>query len=476
MLMLSRAEYWCLLGDLYAAQGQVGEAIQSYKIALTCKPNTLGGIVVTHKHAYEEYPHMQLCNLLAQSGDINGSKVHLDILKAQGSDSAVGLEKQLNHLADLSMIRTNLPKTEDVIITCPPGGAVTDWDEHTLEAHGAGGSETAAIEVAKWIKKKTNRNVKIFHTRAKREVMPSGVEYLPSQELMGYLQNIEPAAHISWRHSTKLTNAKTFVWCHDLQCHGAEQAGNYDKIVALSGFHKKYLQEINGVPEDKIVLGFNGINPGDFAGEAVDKDPLKVVFSSSPDRGLVQSIDIVKKAREVSGLDIKLHCFYGTANMRKMGHAQWADEIEKKIKDNAEFVVYHGMVTKRVLMQHFREAAVWLYPADFIESFCITAIESLCAGTWPIVRDMGALKFTMKEAIDKGMCDILTSEVVDNASIGIWANALVEAIIDKKWKKVRVNPENYSWEKVADFFISEMGLLSFPSPSNSVNTPSLVSA
>jgi glycosyltransferase involved in cell wall biosynthesis len=453
-LMINRAEYWCLLGDVYCATGRLGEAIQSYKVALNCTPDNLGGIVVIYDHAYGEYPMTKLCELMMATGRLDEAAQWLAELKKVGSPRVPEFEMQLNKLVDLSTVRLNLAKTEDVIITCPPGAMVTDWDEFT---EGAGGSETAAIEVARWIKKKTNRNVKIFHQRKKRDVMPSGVEYQPSSELAGYLQNVEPRAHIAWRHSVKLTNAKTFVWCHDLQCQGAEQTKNYDKIVALSGFHKEYLKETNGVPEDKIVLGFNGINPDDFVDPAIAKDSLKVVFSSSPDRGLVQTIDIVKKAREISGLDIKLHCFYGFENMRKAGHVEWADSIEKKIKEN-DFVEHHGKVSKKTLVKHFKEAAVWLYPADFIETYCITAIEALCAGTWPIVRPMGALPYTLKDAISKDMCDLVNFEANTEANVGIWANVLTEAIIDKKWRRVDVSPADYSWEKVGDFFIKEMEL------------------
>lgn len=456
-LMINRAEYWCLLGDVFQAMGKAGDAIQSYKVALNCRADNLGGIVVIFEHAYCDYPKMKLAELYMAVGHYEDAKNWVEALRETNKTLAPHLESRLSRLVDLATIRTGLPKTTDVVITCPPGGVVTDWDENTLEAKGHGGSETAAIEVARWIKLKTNRNVKVFHSRQQRDVMPSGVEYLPSDQLAGYFHNIEPAAHIAWRHALRLTNAKSFVWCHDLQCQGAEMAGNYEKIVALSGFHKEYLKETNAVPDDKILLGFNGINPNDFSSAPVPKDDLKVVFSSSPDRGLVQTIDIVKKAREVSGLDIKLHCFYGTENMRKMGHTAWAESIEAKIKEN-DFVVYHGLVPKRTLMRHFQESAVWLYPADFIESYCITAIEALCAGTWPIVRDMGALKYTMKEAIAKDMCDVLSIEVKDEASLGIWANALVEAIVDKKHRRVDVSAQDYSWEKVADFFIKHMEL------------------
>lgn len=454
-LAVERAEYWCLLGDAYLAANTLDQAIFCYETASRCRANDMGGMIVVSDHAYSEYPRKQLATIFLTHGNIEKAKVHIDWMKEVNHPEYEVFNQRLMGLKDLGTVRQDLPKTGDVIITCPPRAAVTDWDENTLESKGHGGSETAAIEVAKHIKRKTNRRVKIFHPRVQRDMMASGVEYLPIQDLQGYLHNIEPHAHIAWRHSVRLSPAKMVVWCHDLQCPGAE-GGTYDKIMALSGFHKEYLKETNGVKEDKILLGYNGINPDDFKEDA-EKDPLKVVFSSSPDRGLIQTIDIVKKAREISGLDLKLHCFYGFENMRKAGQHEWADRIEAKILDNP-FVISHGLVTKRVLMKHFKEAAVWLYPNDFIESFCITAIEALCAGTWPIVRDMGALKYTLKEAIEKGMCDLLTVEVIDDASIGLWANTLVEAILEKKWERVKVEPENYSWEKVADLFIKEMAL------------------
>lgn len=452
-----RAEYWCLLGDTYLSLGQHSEAVMAYKVALQCSPDDMGGITVIYKHAYGEYPHQKLAEIYLSQGNFQLAEPSIEALAKIGHPRLREFESELERVRELSVVRRGLPKANDVIITCPPGGVVTDWDEDTLKSKGHGGSETAAIEVAKWIKRKTNRSVKVFQSRTKSSTMSSGVQYLPLRELEGYLKNVEPAAHIAWRHPSRLTWANSYVWCHDLQCPGAADGSSYDKIVALSEFHKNYLIETNGVPADKIVLGFNGINPDDFDVDRGPRDPLKVVFSSSPDRGLVQSIDIVKKAREVSGLDIKLHCFYGTDNMRKMGHTAWADSIEAKIKEN-DFVIYHGMVNKPTLMQHFQESAVWLYPADFIETYCITAIEALCAGMWPIVRDMGALKYTMAEAVNKDMCDMLTEEVKDEASTLVWANALVSAIKGKKWERVKVSKDDYSWERVADFFVKEMNI------------------
>ncbi len=452
-LVPNRAEFWVLLGDVYLTLGQLGNASMTYKAAMNCQVDDMGGILVSTMQAYGEYPRTQLAKMSLQLGQTKEAKVHIDWLTEHGFAAGPGLMPDYERIKDLSTVREGLPKVDDIIITCPAGSPVTDWDENTLKTVGHGGSETAAIEVAKWLKKKTNKKVKLFHVRGKREVMPSGVEYLPVQELEGYLKNVEPHTHIAWRHSTRMTKAPSYIWCHDLICPGAEKSDNYDKIIALSEFHKDYLIETSHVKEEKITLGFNGIDPENFKSK-FERDPLKVVFSSSPDRGLIH---IVKKAREISGLDIKLHTFYGFSNMRKGGQGEWADRIQAKIDANP-FVTMHGQVSKEILMQHFKEAAVWLYPADFIETYAITAIESLCAGTWPIVRRMGALPFTLKEAIEKDMCDFLDVEANTEANIGIWANCLMKAIIDQKWRKVKVNPDDYSWEKVADHFIKEFHL------------------
>jgi len=453
----TRAELWCIIGDVYCAQGNFQSAIFALKSAMICEPDTVGGILVSYGHAYNEYPLSQLGKVYLAQCDLERAREVIDQLEAKGYPSKE-LTQEYYKIKDINKLRDDLPKTTDIIVTCPPGSPVTDWDENSLKEKGHGGSETAAIEVAKWMKEKhPDRRVLVFNTRAKRDKMPSGVEYVPVQELLAYTQNVEPAVHIAWRHAHRLTKAKSYIWCHDLQCPGAEKLENYDKIIALSEFHKNYLMETQQIPESKIYLGANGITPGDFPEMVPAKDPLKVIFSSSPDRGLVEAINVVKKAREISGLDIKLDCFYGFENMRKGGQGAWADSIEAHIKAHS-FVTHHGQVKKSILMQHFAGAGVWLYCNDFIETYCITALEAMYSGCWSIFRDTAALKFTMKPALEQDMCDMMQTDVPSNeGTLGIWANRLVEAILEKKWERVSI-PKTQTWEKVADDFLMEFEL------------------
>ncbi len=188
-IAINRAEYWCLLGDVYLAAGQANEALMAFGVALTCTPNDYGGIIVCEGAAYEEFPHLKIAGIHLEMTNIEKAKPHVEWLRSVNHPAIKELDERVALLENIGKIRSGLPKTDDVIITCPPGGAVQNWDENSLEATGHGGSETAAIEVAKWIKLKTNRRVKIFQPRKKFETMSSGVEYVPIQEFQGYIHN-----------------------------------------------------------------------------------------------------------------------------------------------------------------------------------------------------------------------------------------------------------------------------------------------
>ena len=247
-------------------------------------------------------------------------------------------------------------------------------------------SQSRSVEVAKYLHEISGLTVKIFNARKEFKKAPSGVEYIPVQELAEYLWRYKPVFHIAWRHSVRLTHAPSFVWSHDLFTPGSEKL-DFDKLLCLTEFHKHYVQTLQKIPDDKINVFRNGIDPKLWQYSVTGKptkNPYKVIFSSSPDRGMDRVIRIVKRAREISGLDLELHLFYGFDNMRKSGMGAVADKFEAMINENKAFVKYHGNVNKQTLIDHFMESAVWLYPANFIETFCITALESLASKCYPI--------------------------------------------------------------------------------------------
>lgn len=452
-----RAEFWILAGDANLKMNRMVQAIPFYEGAKYCAPSAMNGMTFTDPSARTVYPSKQLIQIFHATGNIQAIKHESNQLMK--FDKAAG-EQALRNAEEMEILARgpqaqDLVETNDVVITCPPEFAITDWDENSIKVKGIGGSETACIEIAKFIKLKTGRPVKVFQPRRQAEIMESGVEYIPTSKIREYLFKYKPHTHIAWRHTARLTPAKTYVWSHDLLTQGGEDPSKYDKYIVLSGFHREFTKDLMRIPDDKMVQLSNGIDPSHFI-DKLEKIPNKIIFSSSPDRGLERCIEIVKRVKDEFP-DAELHVFYGFENMKNGGLREEAERLEKMIKDH-DFVKYHGFVTKLELAKHFKESVVWLYPADFIETFCISAIEALASQTYPLVRNIGSLPYTMKEAIEKGMCTVLDSNASSDSEYDVWARELKVILKQKLWEKIDISPYNYSWEKAAEGFIQEMGL------------------
>ena len=452
----SRAEYWVCTADALLNLGQRAQAKLFYEGAKHCATTSVNGALFSSPHARTLYPSQKLAEIYL--GELNhvAAQKEITALMAGGVDVSE-LQKRASEmkLKDVAPKVEDLIPTEDIVISTPPRSIMGEWDEKLLETKGLGGSETAAVEVARLLKETTGRPVKVFVARKTADVMPSGVEYLPIDQLEEYFRKYLPHRHIAWRHCANLTPAPTYVWSHDLLTPQANHM-NYEKLWCLTEFHKNLVIDLQGVRSDKIDLVRNGVDDSLFTDE-VEKKPSKVIFSSSPDRGWKRTIEICKRARQEVP-DLELHLFYGTGNMRAMGMIEQADELDNLVKENSDFVKYHGFVNKQSLVKHFQESAVWLYPADFIETSCITAMESLCAGAYPIVRNMGALKYTLGEAYEAGICDILDRDAVTDDDFNYWAEVLVKHIKEKSYKKVVVEKFDYSWRSRIKDYIKSMGL------------------
>lgn len=456
-LLPSRAEYWSLVADAYVKQGRLTDAQIFYTAARACRPDNVFGFVNVAIDAYDRYPTEQLAAIALNLGQMDQAEREITRLSGINPARAEQLQNDFKRVAAMTEIPAGAKDCSDIIITCPPMNAPKqNWDDVMHEEHGLGGSETAAVELAEFWQQMTGRQVIIFNNRQDVHTSKAGVKYLPLQQLPKYLQEFKPFIHIAWRHATRITHAPSYIWCHDLYTPGAERLDQYDKILCLSPFHQGYIKALQNIPEEKTMLMRNGIEPKHFKQDAF-KNPNKVIFPSSPDRGLDRAIEIVSRARKLTGRDLELHVFYGFENMRNMGMADQADRLEKMINDNS-WVKYHGNTKKAALSKHFLESAVWVYPADFIETFCITALESMAGGCYAIIRNFGGVVDTIRPFADKGMAEILDIDATTSIELDQWAERLADAIVKEKWKTVMVDAEKLSWRAVAEEWIEKLNL------------------
>lgn len=448
----NRAEYHCLIADSYMKLQEPHKAVPFYSAAKACQNGAASGM--SHEFSFAEgystLPRINLANIYISQGYFE--KALDEIHPLRGSNEKID---EMVSFCEKAIKDTMIPddskllEVDDIVITCPNPNAY-DWDEEIYKTKGLGGSETAAVEMAMHLRKLTGKNVKIFQHRKDRWVSKSGVEYIPAPELHHYFQKYKPSLHIAWRHTARFTNARSVVWSHDLQTMGAENHQNYDHILALSEFHKTFLMGTQGVPSEKILVTRNGIDPRRFSHETQGhggvKKYAKVIWPNSPDRGLDWAMKIMDLVRlEIP--EAELHCFYGMDNLEKYGMGALADKLKHMLATRPH-VKYIGNVNQTRLAHEFLESQVWLYSASFIETFCVSAIEAMSAQCWPVVRKFGALKSTLKDAEEKGYADIIDCDMNEEA-VPVFAQKVIDAIKEEKWRKIDFDPESVSWSSVA---------------------------
>lgn len=454
-----RAEFYVTIADCMIKQGKDKEAKPYYAAATHCGNPTnskVQGLIFQNDAVYTHYPFNQLAKISLKAGDVEGAEEYSKKAVVFGAnsetaavcDEVIKVKEKLGQ--HLKVIRKN---TDDVVFTGLPYGFY-EWDGEIYRQKGVGGSETACVEMAEWLQKLTSRRVIVFNNRTAPKTV-NGVEYLPASDAPLYFATNKPKVHVAWRHSTCFTEVPDYVWSHDLGFAQADHSNAYKKVLALSPFHKDFLKNMFGVAEEQIVVTRNGIDPTRFA-EVPKKDGKKIVFSSSPDRGLDRAIlvmdEVVKTHPEVT-----LHAYYGFDNLKKNGKLEEVQRLEKMISERP-YVVFHGNVTQKELTEELQTASLWLYPTNFLETYCITAIEALCSGVYPIVRKYGALTDTLFQAEVEGMATIVDRDCVTNDDIQFWALQVRDALDEKFWERVKVNPRELSWESVAKSWMAHMEL------------------
>ncbi len=372
-----------------------------------------------------------------------------------GSQDAKSLLVEIDRLAPVLTMTAKTTKCTDIVFTCPPQSAY-EFDEELYKTKGMGGSETALIEMAKWLKKLTGRRVIVFNMRAQSLVSESQVEYFSTNAIHDYFSKFEPAVHIAWRHNIRLTKAPSYLWCHDLMIPGVENGLSQDKVLSLSPFHRDFLSSSQGVPKDRILLTRNGISPEKWEQiPAKTKNPYKFVYASSPDRGLDRVMHILDIVREKYPVD--LHVFYGLDNLYKYGQAALADKL-KSMASERSWVTLHGFTEQKQMYAQCADAAVWCHPNDFIETYCITVLEMMRSGVYAISRKWGGLADTIAPFAENGMATLMEIDSITPEQHKEWAKECIKAIESKAWEKVAINPQDFAWSSVAAEWVKLMQL------------------
>lgn len=408
------------------------------------------------KEIYELAREMQADEVL--------TKHYLAVLKAHVNDEAA-IYRLLQDIPEqikddpriLAYQRTQPPKKwgkNSVVWFC--GDSTDSWDGDTLNNGGIGGSETAVIKLSEELVKQ-GKEVTVYN-KCDAPVggkTINGVRYVNFWE-MNHLDHFHTLILWRWPQYADIfdTVENLILDMHDVSnpiFFTPERIEKIDKIMLKTKYHRSLYP---AVPDDKIMIVGNGIDLSRFTKK--EKNPKKFIYTSCPSRGLEHVLKMWPVIKQkIKGAE--LHVFYGFKNFYeayKMNPAkmEWMQDMEEKLKQPG--ITFHGRQSQDVIAEHMAESTAWLYPTEFPEIHCITALEMQAAGVYPITTGYAALEETQQSGVklsgnpgDKSFQERFINEVqmaVDNPDMQEkeiaegkkWAEANSWKNVSEKWLKV----------------------------------------
>lgn len=264
-----------------------------------------------------------------------------------------------------------------------------------------------------------------------------------------------------WFFDGEFKARKTYLWLHDMIDKPElteERLSKIHKVIFVSQWHADQYADV--VPEDKIFVSGNGIDPKQFEKyDDIERDPYKCIYTSAHERGLKILYDIwpeVKKAVPQATLDV----YYGwdgydAINRDNPERMQWKAELvkqEKKLKELG--VIDHGRVGHDEIAKAMSSAGVFAYPCIFPEVYCISLIKAQAAGCYPVTSDFAVLdeynRYGMRVPLDTKKYEEFREQYAAMLIVALTDHV---ALTKGEVEKVR---KGFSWQKTAEGWDKEM--------------------
>lgn len=285
------------------------------------------------------------------------------------------------------------------------GRSVEEWAPPKVDESGIGGSETAVIQIARKFAQDGWR-ADVYNGAGRYEGVYDGVGYWDPERYVDQQQHV----FVAWRQPVipaSPESVASLLWCHDLNYgpQSIEAVRSWcradGRVLGVSDWHAQMLHRYYDLPEDHVGYVPNGIDLERFRSD-VTRVPMRCVYASSTDRGLVRLLGLWPRVRATESA-AELHIAYGWETIDRMialGRVDLADfkmQTERLIAET-EGVVWHGRLPQDELAALYQSAYCWTYPTSFLEVSCISAMEAMAGGAVPVTAAVGALRETVGNA------------------------------------------------------------------------------
>lgn len=248
---------------------------------------------------------------------------------------------------------------------------------------------------------------------------------------------------------------KTYLWFHDtyglvwwnfkeLPLRGIPLFNNVlpsiDKVVVLCEWHKENIMNLYSCDESKITIIGNGLTVPHVQPTAQQRVRHQFIWTSCPIRGLCKLVEFFPNIIEHFP-HAKLHVY------------RQLDDVTQQNIVKCPHVIYHGFQNNEVIQTAMACSDFWLYPTDYDETYCISALEAQRAGCICIATARGALPETIE---DRGVLlkeAVYTDQYWQEALNAIIRLTADEAASEELRKKAMHWANDQSWAARADAWL-----------------------
>lgn len=352
-----------------------------------------------------------------------------------------------------------------MIIVMYAGGI--PFNGETIQHRSLGGSESACYYVARELASR-GHEVTVF-TECRDEGVFDGVRYCFAGERgqdapLGanwkfFCENTPHDVNIAQRHPLAyhhhIQSKINLFWAHDLCTHrnsDAFMAGAWqvNRVLTVSEWFKKQMCKTWTVNPDVVTPVHNGVDYSlfeqmDLKDNSKPSDELTMIYCSRPERGLdhlVAEGGVMEQLLEKAPHAHLLICGYEHSVPEMKG---FYEHLHRRVTALPN-CTHLGALTKNELYKVMCEKAdVWVYPTEFEEVSCITAMECMAAGLTIVTSTAGALPETIGDYENAVMFNSAGEELVQKT---------VDWVTGFDGKFRRVPRRHYPWSRVADEFES----------------------
>lgn len=263
------------------------------------------------------------------------------------------------------------------------GGMIGDkpWNPSNITTVGSG-SEIMAINLSEMVAKRGYRVILFGHfldtiSNVDYQGVWNGVEYFDYTLYNMFIEKYYVDYLIVSRWSSNLVYydniENVYLWVHDVYPQDAQyifqtHPNKFKGILCVSEWQRHQNIKEYKLPENMVYLTSNAIFMERFKNR-VSKIPHRFIWTSDIFRGLEYAVDMFKSIK-IRYPDSVFKIFGRRCNL--------STELSEEISAIPD-VEFHDRVSQEKLTEELQLSEVWLYPNNFEETYCISAVEAAAA-------------------------------------------------------------------------------------------------